>query len=436
MAKQTTRADVAHLLRRAGFGATPEQLDAAVTAGYEATVASLLSPPSDDPGLAGLAVPQLTAPVLPALRDTRAVVAIALQARREIPLLAWWWISRMALASSPLPEKMALLWHGHFATSAQKVRFARLMYDQNQLFRQMGMGDFEALTLAVSTGPAMLIWLDADQDLATHPNENFARELMELFTLGIGNYTEDDVHAAARAFTGWQVTRDLAFAFLAKVHDAAPKTFLGTTGNLAGPDIIQMVTHAPASARFIASKLWSHLAYPIAASDPLVTPLAKSYAADLNIAGLVRQILLHPMFLSTTARQGLVKQPIEYVAGALRALRPPLASAPLAELSLRAMAALGQVPFEPPNVGGWPQNRFWLSTATSLARLDFANSLARRSDLSAIEDAASKDRPDAVARLLAIDGWSAQTAEALRAAAGDPQQLVALALVSPELVMN
>ncbi|HEX6476070.1 MAG TPA: DUF1800 domain-containing protein, partial [Acidimicrobiales bacterium] len=350
-----SRGDLAHLYRRAGFGGRPDEIEAAVATGYGATVERLLDRSLPDPA-AAISPPQLTANYIPPSRDPATAQAEARSLAGEGRALGLWWLQRMAAASSPLAEKLTLHWHGHFATSLQKVRFPQLMYDQNQIFRTMGAGNFASLTQAVAKDPAMLIWLDASTDKKSHPNENFARELMELFTLGIGNYSEEDVRQAARCFTGWAFDRQTgSFAYQVRQHDDGVKTVLGRTGDLAGEDVIDLVTHSPVGARYVAAKLWSHLAYPVTPSDAVVTDITASYAADLDLTALLRTIFLHPRFTSDTAITGLVKQPIEYVVGSLRALRLPV-DQPLVPALLQEM---GQVPFAPPSVGGWPQNNYW-----------------------------------------------------------------------------
>jgi uncharacterized protein (DUF1800 family) len=294
------------------------------------------------------------------------------------------------------------------------------------------------LTQAVATDPAMLIWLDANSDKAANPNENFARELMERFTMGIGTYTEADVRAAAYCFTGWSFDRTTgAFTIKALDHSTAPQTFLGVHGVNSGQQVIDMVTHSNASSHFVPSRFWSYLAYPVSPDDPVVADLAPGYAADRSIANLLSAIFLHPKFTQAQSLQGLVKQPTEYIVGALRALgvTPADLQTKPAEL-LQAFAGLGQVLFDPPSVGGWPQNGYWLSTAAALARWKFAQRLARTGDISTVADASSADRVSAVADLLTVSSWSTTTAAALEQAGGDPRTLVTLALVSPEYVSN
>ncbi|MGH9300674.1 MAG: DUF1800 domain-containing protein, partial [Acidimicrobiales bacterium] len=363
-----TRSDIAHLYRRAGFGALPSELDAAEAQGYQAAVAFLLHPPSPTGSPTGPPDPTFAA-AFPPPRSARSRassqaerLALAHQLAQDRLALGTWWMDRMTSGSDPLAEKMTLYWHGHFATSIQKVRYPVLMFHQNQIFRSMGLGSFATLTQTVAKNPAMLIWLDAGSDHISHPNENFSRELMELFTLGLGNYTEDDVRQAARCFTGWQIDRSTGgFTLPPAQHDNGTKTFLGHTANLSGEDVISIVTQAPAGQRFVAARMWSHFAYPITPTDKIVDDLIGAYGANLDLSALMQAVFTHPQFLSDQARSGLIKQPVEWVVGAQRALRTTL-GIPATEATL---AALGQVPFAPPNVGGWPQNGYWLSTSAS-----------------------------------------------------------------------
>jgi uncharacterized protein (DUF1800 family) len=414
------------LHRRAGFGATAAEVAAGVQAGYEGTVDRLLNFSAVDAGANAVTDPQLLAPEYPGKdADQAARKAFRQQQAKEGMALGSWWLQRMVASTNPVVEKLALFWHGHFATSLQKVNAAALMYRQNQIFRTLGSGDFHALTSAVAKDPAMLIWLDAAQDRKAHPNENFARELMELFTLGIGNYTEADVKDAARAFTGWAYDRQkVAFAFAARQHDDGNKTVLGRTGNFNGDDIIALLVEEPASARFIAAKMFSHFARPITPDDPIAADLAHGFSADLDCGRLLRSIFLHPEFRTDATRTGLVKTPIEYVVGVSRLLQLPID-----QRTGMALRGLGQVPFDPPNVGGWPQNLYWLSTASSMVRLQFAEMAVR-----ATKVALPKNRA-AAAEFLGVDSWSDGTSAALDDMTNNPQGLMVLALTAPEYVL-
>jgi uncharacterized protein (DUF1800 family) len=425
MVAMVDRSAIAHLLRRTGFGPTPAEVDAATAAGFEATVDRLVdfSRPDAAPAYRPLAQRALTPQQRQAMNRQRAGELVALQE---------WWLDRMATTAVQLREKLTWFWHGHFATSFDKVRLAELMYRQNELFRTVGAGDFEVLTQAVAKDPAMMIWLDTRTDKAAHPNENFARECMELFTLGIGNYTEDDVRSAARAFTGWTIDpATLTWVERPRQHDAGLKSVLGQTGAWDGEDVVHILVNSPASHAWIVSRVWSHFAYPVRPNDPLVAGLVPVYAGSgRSISALVRAVLLHPEFVSTQARTGLVKQPVEWMVGALRALGVSASQARV----VAGLTALGQTPFRPPNVGGWPQNGYWLTTASSLARLHVAAVLARAGDISLVTDAAVGDRVDAAAHLLSVT-WSPTTAAALARVAAHPVALVTLALVAPEAVL-
>ena len=345
----------------------------------------------------------------------------------------------MLATSNPLKEKLTFLLHGHFPTAISKVRFPVYMYDQNQLFRSQGSGDFDTLTQAAAQDPAMLLWLDANSNKASNPNENFARELMERFTMGIGTYTQADVRAASFCFTGWRLDpRTGSFDIASRQHSTAPQTFLGVSGVDAGQQVIDLATHSDASSHFVPSRFWSYLAYPVTPGDPVVADLAPGYAADRNLGHLLTAIFQHPRFTQAPSLQGLVKQPTEYVVGTLRALGvtpTELAARRPAEL-VGVFANLGQVLFDPPSVGGWPQNSYWLSTSAALARWKFAHQVARTTDISTVADASPGDRVDAAAEMLTVSSWSATTASALQRAASDPPTLVTLALVSPEYVSN
>jgi uncharacterized protein (DUF1800 family) len=437
---QTTA--IAMLHRRLGFGATADELSASVSAGYSATVTSLLAGLTQpDPGGDAVAVPTFSPPPLPLAQlrtNLAARQAYLKQLRTEARELVVWWLARMVGTSTPAHEKLTFLLHGHFPTAISKVHYPQFMYRQNQLFRTMGAGDFAALTQAVAVDPAMLIWLDAATDLASDPNENFARELMERFTMGIGTYTEADVRAAAYAFTGWQLNpRTGQFSISALDHSNVPQTFLGHTGITSGQQVIEIATSTSASAHYVPSAFWSHLASPVTPTSSVAKDLAPGYAAGRGVATLLQSIVEHPDFATTTTLDGLIKQPVEYVVGVLRALG--VTAAEVEQLPgglLGILAGMGQIPFDPPSVGGWDQNGYWLSTAAALVRWRFARTLAHRADISLVTDAPKASRVDAAAQLLSVPTWSAETAKGLARAAGNPPELVTLALVSPEYVRN
>ena len=318
--------------------------------------------------------------------------------------MTWFWLERCRTSHAPLVEKMVLFWHGHLCTSMDKVYNRRWVFDQNQLFRTHGLGNFEDLLQRVSVQPAMLAYLDNDRNVAGSPNENFSREVMELFTLGVGNYTESDVTESARAWTGHTTTKDGAYTFDAGAHDWDNKTFFGDTRNWDGPATLYHIIHGPKKntvARFIATKLWSFLAYPNP-ERAVVDNISAAFAnSGMEIKPLIRAILLHPQFRSDRARNGLIRSPIEYVVAAMRVSGLPCDVAH-PEWSVGEM---GQRPFYPPNVSGWKQNGYWVTSSALWAKAKFASNIRwRLFEQNYLADSASKTPAEAVDAALATFG--------------------------------
>jgi len=459
MSSLATRSDVAHLLRRAGFGAHADDVDELAAGGYEAAVEVLCDLAAPDAAADAIVAPTFDSDsYLDAqLGDEDARRAARQRARQERLTTATWWLQRMAVAERPLREKLTLLWHDHFATSLQKVKLAELMHLQRQTLYDLGPGSFVELAKAIVRDPAMLIWLDGRESTAAAPNENFAREFFELFTLGHGGgghgddhkdhgtgelakehgtggqpYTEEDVAEAARAFTGWRLRRGRKVAsFDERRHDAGAKSILGKQGSFGADDVVDLATNHPACAPHVVSRLWSRLARPGGPADPVVIELAESFADGYDVSALLRGIFTHPEFLAAETRVALVKTPIEYLVGTSRALRVPLDAT-----YLRPLAALGQVPLFPPDVAGWPANEAWLSTSASLTRLELARKLAAAADLTTVIALPPSRRVGAVARLLGVDAWGDLTQDALDDVADDERLLVTLALVTPEYLLG
>jgi uncharacterized protein (DUF1800 family) len=433
---------VGHLYRRAGFGLSPAEIEQRADDSWESLVAELvggLSAP--DPAGDRVPLPHLT--TLPEVN----VPGYQYNGWEEYCNLIDWWLERMAVTATPLREKLTLLLHCQFPTSWQKVGNASMMYVQNQIFRTMGAGRWDDLVQAVAQDPSMLIWLDTATSHKDAPNQNFARELMERFTMGAGNYTQDDVIQAARCFTGWELDLQTGLCYVNPYdHDDGVKVVLGHRGNLSGEDVIDIVTHSAASHRWLAARLWSWFAYPVSPDDPVVAAVVPAFAADLDISALVEAILLHPAMRSPQAVSGLVKQPIEFCAGAMRLLG--LSSSAFGSGTLLWLfTQLGQIPFTPPSVGGWGANRFWQSTGTTAGYIQLASQLAAMADLGAIEDRNGDPagQVEAVLQLLGLSGLSPATraglddaAVAMKGSSGSwpAQQLLALALLAPEFAVN
>jgi uncharacterized protein (DUF1800 family) len=363
MALDNARSQVAHLLRRAGFGATEAELDQYSQLGFSAAVDRLLNPEQVDDS----ATDQLLAPLTTDLGDLK-----------KIEAAKFWWLNRMLYTQRPLQEKVTLFWHDHFATANSKVANSVLMQQQIQLFRTSGLGNFEALLQSVTRDPAMLIWLDNRLNRKGAPNENYAREVQELFTVGIGNYTEQDIHEAARAFTGHTLDKSLHYVFNAAQHDNGTKTFQGQTGNFNADDILAILVRNPATARFITQKLFSFFVYD--SPDPsTIDRLANTFTSTgFDIRSVLRDIFTGPEFLSPQAFHAQIKQPVDYVLGSLKALNVQNIG-PDATQVLRRM---GQDLLNPPDVSGWHGGPAWINSTTLFERFNWGDRLAMGRDAS------------------------------------------------------
>lgn len=305
--------------------------------------------------------------------------------------LQGWWLYRMAWTPHPLLERLTLFWHDHFATSLSKVADQFLMFQQNKLLREHALGRFKPLLSGIAHDPAMTLWLDGNSNIKGAPNENFAREIMELFSLGVGNYTEKDIQEAARAFTGWGSAGE-NFLFNAALHDEGEKTVLGTTGNLNGDEVVEILLKQPACARFLARKLFAE--FVSESEEPpeaLIEPLAKQLRdTDYDLHKCVETILRSRVFFSEHAYRKRIKSPIEYTLGLVRSIDARFPMENLAEL----MDGLGQTLFAPPNVAGWDGGKAWLNSATLVARHNLAANMT--ASVESINDDASRKQIDPV----------------------------------------
>ena len=426
---------VRRLLQRVGLGPRPGELNTATGAGFGATLTALTGPTGQDAGVAATPPPSFPAPAArPGRNDIAARRAQRQQENVQARQLMGWWLDRMAAVDHPFPERMTWFWHTHFATSVQKVRYASLMYGQNATQRRLGAGDFRALAQAMVVDPAMLVWLDGGGNAVGRPNENLAREFMELFTLGVGNYSETDVRQAARALTGWQVNVVADTASLnPRRHDDGPETVLGTTAGYEASSLVDMLIAQPPSPRFVAGRIWTRFVSDTPPDPATLDTLVTAYGPNHDITALLRAAVTTPAFRDPGSV--LVRQPVEWLVAALRALRLPASKVPPAAL-YQGLTGLGQIPFYPPNVGGWPAGTPWLTTAAALTRLKVATALVKSGDLSTVADVAPSQRVAATAEMLGLPAFTARTASALAPLAGTPPQLVATALASPENSLN
>jgi uncharacterized protein (DUF1800 family) len=387
----------AHLLERAGFGGTPEEIDhlAALTprqavdalVDFESVASDLKAfdesriwDPGMDPfppsraeavrlarergeGLGEKLRPERSQRRLQPVVDKffYSLAANAIETQR----LGLWWANQMLSTRRPLEEKLTLFWHGHFATGENKVRDYRMMLRQNQMFRAQAAGTLHGLLVGILKDPGMLVYLDNGENIKKHPNENFGRELLELFTLGVGNYTERDVREAARAFTGW-TNNVLEFKFEADQHDAGEKTFLGRTGLFNGEEIIDIILEQPVAAEFVAAKLYRYFVRE-EIGGPVRAGLARTFReSGYQIKPLLKQIFLSRDFYSQPAMATQIKSPIHLVVSTYKKLG--LREVPTIPDFGRMTAGLGQALFDPPNVAGWAGGRTWITPSTLLQR--------------------------------------------------------------------
>jgi uncharacterized protein (DUF1800 family) len=355
---------VVHLHRRAGLGASWAELQRDVADGPDASITRLLEGTSRPAG----------APEPEDFERTATVLGEAATASSDPGRLKAWWFYRLLFTPDPLGERLTLMWHNHFATSIQKVGDPALMRRQNETCRRLARRPFGELLGAMARDTALLVWLDAPANRKGHPNENLARELMELFTLGIGHYGEDDVKETARALTGWTVT-DGEFREIANRHDDGDKTILGRKGRWAGSDVIRILLEQPATAHRIAWRLCDTFMGEGAVGKPEVESLAAGLRAhQLDIRWGVETVLRSRAFFAVPNIRTRVLGPVEFVVGTVRSLElldPPPSTLVLADWCAR----LGQDLFNPPNVGGWPGGRSWLSARSLIGRANLAAAL-------------------------------------------------------------
>jgi len=374
--------DARHLLNRTGFGATDADIRSYVGMTHEDAARRLLdgtptranTPPPDWTSASGpLRYPQggekASAEERKAFQQE--------QLRKGLELRGWW-VEEMLVTPSPLTERMTLFWHNHFVSSQQKVRLAELMYRQNVTLRANALGNFSTLLYAMARDPAMVIYLDSAQNRKGTPNENFARELMELFTLGEGHYTEQDVKEAARAFTGWSIDRASGnFTFRPFIHDYGVKTVLGKTGNFDGDQVLEILISRPETAEFVTRKLWREFVSPDPQEREVKRIAARFREAHYDIKSVLYAILTSDAFYSTENRGVLLKSPVDLVVGTMHQFdMRPGAPVPFAF----AAAGMGQNLFSPPNVKGWPGGEAWINASTLLARKQFLDRLFRADD--------------------------------------------------------
>ncbi len=449
----------AHLLRRAGFGGTPAQVAEFALLSREEAADRLLNYETIDNSA-------LDARIAKANFNLTTPGGAPGMGRLLVDMQRWW-LTRMAYTARPLEERMTYIWHGLLTSQVSKVggQRGKLLVQQNELFRANALGKYDTLLKAVSKDPAMMIYLDTIESTREHPNENYPREVMELFSMGVGNYTETDIRESARAFTGWRLSapprveippglskqeeqqlRDKAFGayepqfvFQPRLHDSGQKTFLGKTGAFDGDDIIDIIVQQPATARYITTRLFTEFAN-YNPDDATVDRLVKVWNdSGHDVKQVVRAILVSDEFYSQASYRAFVRAPVEFVVGAVRGLELETDFTGIE----RSAGGMDQTLFEPPSVAGWPGGSTWLSSATFFGRVNFLDAfLFQRGRSVPVTAFASTQTPeamvdDALARV--VDGnlsdAARQSLHAFAASVGPADRAAAVAylvLASPE----
>ena len=389
--------DARHLLARTGFGPTEAEVRMYAPLTRSEAVAKLLretrTSAVTSPPASALDMSPLRPPRGDMLSEADRKAFQQQQVREGLELRAWW-VQEMLATPSPLTERMTLFWHNHFVSAQPKVRIARLMYRQNVTLREHSVGNFGVLLHAIAKNPAMIIYLDSVQNRKGAPNENFAREAMELFTLGEGHYTEQDVKEAARAFTGWSLERETGtFVFRPRLHDDGTKVVLTKSGNFDGDAVLDILLARQETAEFVSTKLWREFVSPEPDKAEIARIARRFRESNYDIKAALRELLTSDAFYAPANRAVLVKSPIELVVGTLRQLDiNPGTALPFAV----AAAGMGQNLMSPPNVKGWPGGETWINTTTLLARKQYLDRVTRAGEFDAPAMMAASARESAL----------------------------------------
>ena len=433
MATQGERLEIARLSHRFGFGPRPGEFAAALKMGVSAYRIEATTVPAIDTGLAVITEPVITDLGKRPSPNTPEVIPFAQAMRAQSLQMVLWWLDRMALSNHGLSERMVWFWHGHWATSIDKINYPLPMFTQNKTLRTYALGNFKEMSRAMINDGALQIWLDGGDSTLKAPNENLSRELMELFVLGVNRYSEDDVKALAKVLTGYQINNSSGkVTFNLKRHDPSAVTLLGSSAIFSGESVSDYLVARDDCATFIAERLWYRF---ISSSQPLPTDsTVKKAFAERNIASAVTALASDVAMRDPN--NSLVKAPVEWFISACRALQITPSKLDSSNQLISHLQKLVQVPFSPPNVGGWPTDEAWLSSASAQYRIAFAKWLIKQGDLTPITSLSQNARVAKSADWLGVSAWSNRTQGALRNAVGDPAEFVLLALCSPEYVVS
>jgi uncharacterized protein (DUF1800 family) len=431
---ESQRLEISRLFARFNFGPTPGQFSQALQDGFKNTAAKIFNVSESDPRLNLLQPPTFTdLGPRPSQSNKAASEKFTQDLKAQGVALIFWWLDRMALAKNPLTERMVWFWHGHWATSLDKVNFPLPMFKQNETLRRNALGNFRTMSHEMFHDGALQIWLDGNDNVKGAPNENLSREFMELFTLGVNMYTEDDVKAIARAFTGYQTVRSTGeVTFNPKRHDFDPIKVFGVNSPLDGDGAIDLILSKSECADFISDRLWYRF---ISSSLPRDAKIRAAQAfSQREVAPVISALVLNGAL--SDPRYSVVRQPVEWFIAVCRAFSLQPSKLSNRNFILGALQKMAQLPFYPPNVGGWPTDEAWLSSASAQFRISFATGLSKQIDFTALSTIAPEQRITYIKDLLGILEFSPRTFTALTNAKSDLPQFFTLAVCSPEFVVN
>ena len=422
------RLETTRLFHRFGFGPKPGEFQAALKQGIQATRAN-----TSKIDLQTIVAPELTDLGPRPAPNSPEIVEYSRLLRYQNQLLLLWWLDQMVATTNPLNEKMTWFWHGHWATSIGKVNYALPMYTQNVTLRRYALSNFTEFAQAMFLDGALQVWLDGGENSVKAPNENLSREMMELFILGVNRYTENDVRELARSFTGYRVARTSGeISIASRRRDNGSVTVLGKSGAMSPQEVIAHLVAQDSCQKFIPERMWYRF---ISSANPLPENHSTISAfAARDVKTLVTALVNDPALSSVD--NSIVKSPVEWFVAVCRALSLTPSQLPSFTKLNGYLEKLSQIPFLPPNVGGWPTDQAWLSSASAQYRLAFATWLASLADLSELSAVPTNDRVEYLLNWLGIVEWSTRTSSALRAVRDNPQRLFTLAICSPEYVVS
>lgn len=426
------RRAISRLIHRVGFGPKPGEFEELLSLGFAGASQKLLNGPStykriqsQDLGLRALG--EKPKP------NTPEIVEYAEEKRFQLRKMTLWWLDQMTNIDNPIAERMTWFWHGHWATSFAKVDEPIFLFEHVQKLRKHSLGNFKSMAREMVLDAALILWLDGQKNTATAPNENLSRELMELFILGVNRYSEADVKESAKALTGYkvdkrsgEVSRNSRQSFQGSIK------VLGRNGSFDANSLVDLLVEQKSCQKFIPERLWFRMV-----SSSNILPDASSVEQAFNsrdIKSAVSSIVNHPGFQA--AENSQVKSPVEWLVAILRAARITPSQFEKPDYLINLLNSLGQKPFFPPNVGGWPADEAWLSAASAQTRIAAAQYLVKRADLTTLTDLRANSRIEGLANWLGVANWSQRTKLALDGAVRDPQRLVILGVCSPEFMVN